>query len=138
MSDPILVVRSFLAAIERKDAEAVAAALDPAAVQREWPNVLVKDGASRGRDEMLAGLSRGAAVLQRERYEILSVLASGDRVAVELEWTAVLNVPVLGTPAGGTLRGRFAAFFTVRDGKIVSADNYDCYFPSAAPQPAAT
>ena len=38
-------------------------------------------------------------------------------------------VPVGSLPAGGHMRARFAVFIELRDGKIASQRNYDCFDP---------
>jgi len=68
-------------------------------------------------------------VVESQRYEIRNALANGDRVALEVEWTATLKVPVGKIPAGGQMRAHFGVFIDFRDGKIVGQRNYDCFDP---------
>jgi ketosteroid isomerase-like protein len=64
-----------------------------------------------------------------QKYEIRNELASGDKVALEIDWTGTLAVPFQTIPKGGQMRAHFAAFLGCKDGKIVSQRNYDCYEP---------
>jgi ketosteroid isomerase-like protein len=57
------------------------------------------------------------------------LVESGDEVAVELEWTGVLAVPVMNLPAGSEMKAFVAIFLTFRDGRIASQRNCDCYEP---------
>jgi ketosteroid isomerase-like protein len=63
------------------------------------------------------------------------ILEAGDELAIELEWSGILAVPVLNLPAGSEMKAFVAMFLTFRDGKITSQRNYDCY-PPFGPQPA--
>ena len=123
------VVLAFLDAIERKDAAALDRLLSPNVTRTEWPNLISPRGSTQDRAGMLAGLAAGARLLSEERYEVLSLLVDGERVAAELGWRAVLAVPALGLPAGGSLKGRFAVFFTVRRGLVEGVHNHDCFEP---------
>lgn len=128
-SAPLAVVRAYLDAIEAKDEAAVASFLDPAVQQREYPNALVREGATRDRSALLAGLEAGRRVLAAERYAIEDALVDGDRVACRIHWAGTLAVPVLGREPGQTLEARFGVFFTLRAGRIVEQHNYDCFLP---------
>jgi ketosteroid isomerase-like protein len=57
------------------------------------------------------------------------VVAEGDEVATEIEWSGVLKVGFGAVAAGTTMRAAIGMFFTFRDGKIASVRNYDCYYP---------
>jgi hypothetical protein len=54
---------------------------------------------------------------------------TGDELAIELEWTGTLAVPVMNLPAGSEMNAFVAVFLTFRDGRIASQRNYDCYPP---------
>lgn len=53
-------------------------------------------------------------------------------MAVELQWSGILAVGVMGLAAGSEMKAFVAMFLTFRNGKIVSQRNYDCYPPFAA------
>jgi ketosteroid isomerase-like protein len=123
-------IRRYLAAIERgATGDALAAFFAPDVVQEEFPNRLVPNGARRDLGAILEGAERGQKVLSAQTYAIISALAEGDRVALEVIWTGTLAVPVGSLPAGGQMRARFAVFIELRDGKIASQRNYDCFDP---------
>lgn len=65
-----------------------------------------------------------------QTFEILNMVASGDTVVVESNWTGTVAVSIgETTPAGSVMRARFAQFFVFRDAKIVQQRNYDCFYP---------
>jgi ketosteroid isomerase-like protein len=99
-------------------------------IQEEFPNAFLPEGARRRLDELRDAAARGRKVMASQTFEILNMVASGDTVVVEANWTGTLAVP-LGekTPAGSVMRARFAQFFELRDGKIVKQRNYDCFYP---------
>lgn len=97
--------------------------------QVEMPNQLNKRGQESDLDHILQRSQQGSKVLQRQQYEIVSVMAQDERVAVEARWTGVLAV-ALGTLAAGTeMKASFAIFFQFRDGRIALQRNYDCFDP---------
>lgn len=124
------IARAYLRALERNDVEAVASVLDPHVRHSEFPNRLTPAGAESDKDGMLAGMRRGASVVREQRFEVLNVLAQGDSLALEVNWSAVLAIPLGQTlPAGSTIRARFAVFLEFVDGRIVRQRNYDCFDP---------
>ena len=122
--------RRYLQAIEsRPPLEELAAFFTDDVVQEEFPNRLVPNGARRTLDDMMAGAERGRTVITAERYDVVSELAAGDRVVLEVRWTATLAVPLGSLPAGGEMHARFAMFLDYRDGRIAAQRNYDCFDP---------
>jgi len=67
--------------------------------------------------------------MSSQTYQIRNALASGDQVALEIDWTGTLAMPFQGIPIGGQLRAHFAAFLEFKNGKIICQRNYDCYEP---------
>jgi ketosteroid isomerase-like protein len=122
--------REYLVAIENgATGQALARWFTPDVVQEEFPNRLVPAGARRGLAELLEGAERGQKVLSGQRYEVLTAMASGDRVALEVQWTGTLAIPVGSLAAGDDMRARFAVFLDFRDGRIAAQRNYDCFDP---------
>ena len=99
----------------------------PRIVQTEYPNRLLPDGAVRHAEQLLAASQQGTKAVREEKYEVRSVIEQGDHLAMEIGWTAILNVPLGATPAGATMRADFAIFLTFEDGRIVRQQNYDCF-----------
>lgn len=125
----IEIVKAFFAAMRASPGD-VADFYDPDVVQEEFPNRFLPNGARRGLVELGEAAERGRKAMASQTYEVLNMFAEGDTVIVESEWTGTLKVP-LGeeTPAGTVMRARFAQFFLLKDGKIVSQRNYDCFYP---------
>ena len=121
---------SFVRAVERgAPGEALFQFLHPDITQEEFPNRLFPKGAHRDAKALRESSERGQQVLSAQRYEVLNALASGDLVALELDWTGTLKMAVGSLPVGGTLHARIGQFLTFRDGRIASIRNYDCYDP---------
>ena len=109
--------------------EALAAFFHPEVEQREYPNALYRNGQQRGLKGLLEGAERGQKLLASQRYAVRGTVAQGDSVALEVDWTGTLAMPVAKLPAGATMRASLGMFLTFRDGRIVSQRNYDCYEP---------
>ena len=123
-------VREYLVAIERgATGDALAAYFTPDVVHEEFPNRLVPAGARRDLAAILDGAVRGQKVMTPHRFEILNAVENGDRIALEVQWTGTLAIPLGATPAGGQMRARFGVFIELRDGKICAQRNYDCFDP---------
>jgi len=120
----------YLEAVSRQaGGEELASFYDPDVVQEEFPNRLNPNGARRGLADLLAGAERGRALMRAQSWKPLHAVASGDTVALEVEWTGTLAIPVGSLPEGGVMKARFALFLEFRDGKIVRQRNYDCFEP---------
>jgi ketosteroid isomerase-like protein len=121
---------AYLAAVEGgATGETLARWFTPDVVQEEFPNRLMPIGARRGLQEMLDGAVRGQKVMSAQRYEVLSSLVSGDRIALEVQWTGTLAIPLGSLAAGDDMRARFGVFLDFRDGRIAAQRNYDCFDP---------
>lgn len=122
--------REYLAAVENgATGQALARWFTPDVVQEEFPNRLVPAGARRGLAELLDGAVRGQKVMSGQRYQVLTAMASGDRVALEVQWTGTLAIPLGSLAAGDDMRARFGVFLDFRDGLIAAQRNYDCFEP---------
>jgi ketosteroid isomerase-like protein len=124
--------RAYLAAIGAgagATGEALARWFTPDVVQEEFPNRLVPAGARRGLREVLEGAERGQQVLSGQTYEVLTAMANGQRVALEVQWTGTLAIPLGSLGPGDAMRARFGVFLDFRDGRIAAQRNYDCFDP---------
>lgn len=129
-NDNIEMARRYLRAIEQgADFDVLAGFYTPDVVQREYPNQLVPAGAERGLAQLREAGERGQQAVASQRYEVRNAMASGDWVALEVTWTAVVKVPIGAIPAGGEMRANFAVFLQFRGGKIARQHNYDCFDP---------
>ena len=98
-------------------------------VQHEYPNQFMPSR-RRARTRTIARSGRTwRRVVASQRYEVRNIVASGDWVALEVTWSAVLKVPVGSIPEGGEMRANFGVFLQFRDGKIARQNNYDCFDP---------
>lgn len=124
------ITRRYFAALEAgATGAALAAFYAPDVVQEEFPNRFLAQGARRDLAAILEAAVRGQQAMSAQRYEIQSIVANGDQVAVEFRWVGTLAVPLGPLPAGSQMRGRFAMFLEFRDGRIVAQRNYDCFEP---------
>lgn len=124
------LVRDYLRALEdRRDEARLASFFRPDVRQREFPNRLVERGADRDLEALLAGSRKGRQVVQNERYVIRNALVDGERVAVEVSWSAELKVPLGALPVGATLSAESAMFFRVVEGQLAEQHNFDCFAP---------
>ena len=124
------LVLDYLHAIEQDVGEAeLSAFFAPGVKQHEFPNRLVERGAERGLEQLLEGSRKGRTVVQKQRYEVHSTLVDGERVAVELTWSAELKVPLGKLAPGERMTAHCGFFFLIRDGRIQAQHNYDCFEP---------
>jgi ketosteroid isomerase-like protein len=129
-SENIDTAKRYLRAIEDGVSfEDLASFFTSDVVQHEYPNQFVPQGAQRGIQQLREAAERGRRVVISQRYEIRNILASGDWVALEVNWIAIIAVLVGSIPAGGEMRANFGMFLQFRDGKIARQHNYDCFDP---------
>lgn len=129
-ADHLALAHQYLEAVSRQAVGAeLAAFYHDDVLQEELPNRLNPNGARRGLAELLAGAEKGRMIMRAQSWNPLHAVASGDRVALEVEWTGTLAVPVGTLSAGGTMRARFAVFLEFQNGKIIRQRNYDCFEP---------
>jgi hypothetical protein len=124
------VVRDLLAAIEAEaPVETVARFWHPDAEQVELPSLMRPAGHRRGLAEMLEGYRAGAGFLRSQAYDVLEVVDDGERLAVQLRWTATTAVDAGALAAGTELVAHVAVFYEFRDGLVLRQSSYDCYEP---------
>ena len=127
MNDESTVLRYLQAIADGATGDRLAAFFTPDALQVELPNRLNPNGGRSDLPTLLQRAEQGQALLRQQRYDVLNVVADGDRLAVEADWSATLAVPVGTLPAGAVMRAHFAMFFEMRDGLIHRQRNYDCF-----------
>jgi uncharacterized protein len=124
------IARAYLKAIEDDAAfDVLSRFFADDVVQHEYPNQLVKTGATRTLADLKAAAERGKGVVEWQKYEVRNAIEAGDWVALEVTWRAALKVPVGSLPAGGEMKANFGVFLQFRDGRIVKQHNYDCFDP---------
>ncbi len=126
-------VHEYLRAVAAMGAaESVAKFFTPDVVIQEFPNRIAPYGRVRRAADLAGAYEQGRKLLESQNYQVQRIVEAGDEVAVELEWTGILAVPVMDLPAGSEMKAFVAMFLTFREGKIASQRNYDCYPPFAA------
>jgi len=125
---PLLTLaRAYFSAIEAREDPSPFFTED--VVQREFPNQLVPNGATRDLAALREARQRGLQVVTREEYEITNAVERGNELALEVIWRGTLGIPLRSIPVGGVLTAHFGVFLTFRDGRIASQRNYDCFDP---------
>src|SRR5687768_10585678 len=114
----LALARRYLRALETEaDPEMLREFFTEDVVQREYPNRLVAEGATRDLAAMVAGNKRGRTLLGNQRYDARTALVEGDAIALEISWSAVLKVPIGKLAPGDTMRAEFGVFLTFRGGR---------------------
>lgn len=111
------------------DPDAIGAFLHPDVEMIEHPNAIAPTGHRRTREEALEGARSGRQLLRRQGLEDQRISATAEVVTVRATWRGELAHDAGAMSAGDVLTAHLAMFFTVRDGRIVRQENYDCYEP---------
>jgi ketosteroid isomerase-like protein len=112
-----------------KTGDALVDFLTPDVVHEDMPNRVFPNGSKSDLQTMRAASERGRTIMKRRRYDILSAVGHGNTVAMELDWSAELAVPVAGLQPGDEMRARVAIFLEFREGRICYQRDYCCYEP---------
>lgn len=125
------VVREYYELVGSLDAstEAVGRLLGSDVRVVEHPNAVTPNGAVRDRAAVLTALRAGRGLLREQRFEVHEVLVVGDRAAARATWTAEIGMDRRPFTAGMRLTAEVASFLTVRDGRVVDQETFDCYPP---------
>lgn len=99
----------------------------------EHPNLIASRGRIRRAADLPVAYELGRQILKSQSYRVKHIVEAGDELAVQLEWTGILAVPVMNLPPGSEMKAFVAMFLTFRDGKIAVQRNYDCYPPFDPP-----
>jgi ketosteroid isomerase-like protein len=128
-SENLALARQYLKAIESGSITELTQFFAPEVIVEIFPSKFFPNGSRDNLAGIRAAAERGKKVMSSQTFAVKNTLASGDRVALEIDWTGTLAVPFQTIPAGGQMRAHFAAFLQFKDGKIISQRNYDCYEP---------
>lgn len=125
------VVERYYAVVADLDSTAddLAALLDKKVTIREHPNPITPDGVTRGKQETLAALEAGKGLLSAQSFDVHEIVVNGERAAVRAVWRGTIAQDAGRLRAGSELVAQVAAFLTVRGGKIVEHETFDCYPP---------
>src|SRR5271165_2831200 len=120
------LAHAYLRAIENQLSEdELAGFFSPDVVHTQYPNRLVLKVVHSTLADMMRESQQGKKSVSRQSYIVTNAVASGNWVALQVEWEGILAVPVAGLDAGAVMRAWFAVFLEFRDGKIVRQSNYD-------------
>lgn len=125
----LATAKAYLKALEDGRPQDAQAFFAPDIVQVEHPNRLKPNGDRRTAQAMAADGQKGLKVLRSQTYEVLNALADGDRVALEVLWTGVLDIALGELKAGDAMTCWSGIFLDFREGKIVGQRNHDCFPP---------
>jgi ketosteroid isomerase-like protein len=137
--DPVSVVERYLAVVADLDSEPAAldALLHPDARFVERPNLVAPTGRERDVAAARAAREHSRFIMAAHGFDVREHIAAGDRVVTRATWTGTLAADAGPLAAGTELRADCCMVFTVRDGRIVRQENYDCYHPVEVPAAAA-
>jgi ketosteroid isomerase-like protein len=127
----VAVVERFLASFDRRwpTEEELADVLAPDVRFVERPNLLNAAGSERDAAGMRAGLESGRALLAWQSYDVRDHVAEGDTVVTRFRWQGELAADAGPWPAGTRLSAWCVAHYRLRDGRIASIEQHDCYEP---------
>ena len=133
-ANPAAVVDRYLAVVADLDAEpdALAALLHPNARFVEHPNLVAPSGRKRDAAAARAAREHSRALLADHRFDVREHIVADDRVVTRATWIGTLGRDAGAITAGTELRAECCMVFTVRDGRIVDQENFDCYAPVEA------
>jgi ketosteroid isomerase-like protein len=128
-AENLALAKQYLRTIEAGSTGELAQFFAPEVIVEIFPSKFFPSGSRDNLAGILSAAERGKKVMTSQTFAVRNALASGDQVALEIDWTGTLAVPFQTIPAGGQMRAHFAAFLQFKDGKIISQRNYDCYEP---------
>jgi ketosteroid isomerase-like protein len=97
----------------------------------EFP-FLGTSGRQGGRAALRQAAEDGVAAFPDHHMEIISIIASGNRAALEVQWTATAAQPLSWAAEGATVYLRGVLLLTVANGKIVEEIDYVVPVPVGA------
>lgn len=122
------LVRRYYALLNQldPDLDALGELLGKKLTQVEHPNAVSPMGLRRGRRQLLADQA-GGDVLTDQTFDVHDILIDGCRAAVRGIWQGTLAAGAGPVSAGTRLTAHVAAFITVKDGKIIEHETFECY-----------
>jgi hypothetical protein len=78
----------------------------------EHPNLIAPRGRIRRAADLPAAYELGCQILKSQSYRVKHIIEAGDELAVQLEWTGILAVPVMNLPAESEMKAFVAMFLT--------------------------
>jgi ketosteroid isomerase-like protein len=125
---PATFVKRYLEAIGNgATGPKLAAFFDPEVVQEEFPNRLAPTGATRDLKAVLEVADRDKKLMKTQTFEVKTLMAGGDRIAIEIAWSGTLATALGTIPAATELKARIAMFIEMRTGRILRQRSYAAY-----------
>jgi ketosteroid isomerase-like protein len=126
----VQLVREYIDALQSgSPSDALRRFFTPDVLQVDLPNRFNPNGNESNLEALLQRVEQARKLTRDQRYKMQSCVEQDHRIAVEALWSGTLNSPLGTIVAGTTLRGHFAMFFEMQDGKIFRQRNYDCFEP---------
>lgn len=127
---PATFVKRYLEAIGNgATGPKLAAFFDPEVVQEEFPNRLAPTGATRDLEAVLEVADRDKKLMKTQTFEVKTLMAGGDRIAIEIAWSGTLATALGTIPAATELKARIAMFIEMRTGRILRQRSYAAFEP---------
>ncbi|WP_420325758.1 nuclear transport factor 2 family protein [Mameliella sp.] len=131
-SPNVAAAMSFIRAVEEMDGREMEEHFAPDVQQVEMPNIYKPSGAVRDLTALKSDIEKAKGIIEQQRYEIVSTVASGDMVVFEMIWHGVVASDLPSLAKGTRMRAQCVAIFQFEDGKVVRLRNYDCFDPIQA------
>ncbi|MGG5174214.1 nuclear transport factor 2 family protein [Pseudarthrobacter sp. J1763] len=133
---PLELATKFVQAMEAgAGAEEIRPLLAEDFILTEWPHALNPEGGTRNLEQTLSGAEQAHQVVSEQSYRIKRSTVQGERVVLEIEWSATAMMDLNFWNTGQKMRARVISIFEVKNGQIQSQDSYDCYFTNDHPEP---
>ena len=122
---PEEIVDRYLQAVTERSPAAFHAAVHADYRFREWPNAINPQGSERDLAASRAGLEHARTLLAEHAFDVHEHLVHGDTVVSRMTWRGTLAA------TGQQLTAHISQHTTVRDGRILRTESFDCYEPFA-------
>lgn len=131
-TQPLDCVLDFLRTLEAGGGgESIRRFLSDGFVLVEAPHLLAPEGSTRTLEQVLKGADQSSQVVANQKFIVRRTTCQGGRVVLEADWSATSLMDLRYWDSGETIRARTSSVFEVHNGRIVSQDSYDCYFPGS-------
>ena len=120
---PEEIVDRYLEAVTERSLAELAAVVHPDYTFREWPNAINPRGSERDLASARAGLEHAQTLLTEHAFDVHQHLVGGDTVVSRMTWRGTLAA------TGQELVAHISQHTTVKDGRILRTESFDCYEP---------
>ena len=120
---PEAIVHRYLQAVTARSLPDLEAIVHPDYTFREWPNAINPEGGERDLATARAGLEHARTLLAEHSFDVHEHLVQGDTVVSRMTWRGTLAA------TGRELTAHISQHNTIRDGRILRTESFDCYEP---------